>query len=156
MSQIVLDAIAADLATLTREVPTPAEPFGYGTDLRCTTDVTANLDEVDPFSPVAIVEALIRRLTTPRGRLPDDPEYGLDVTAMVNRGITQSELRDIQTQIRNESSKDDRVDDVAVTVTMLAYNSARIQMMIAPADAQRPFSATLAVTDGQLLMEALS
>lgn len=156
MSQIVLDAIAADLAELTRIVPVPTGPLGYGRDLSCVDDVTEALDEVDPFSPAAIGEALLRRLTTPRGGLSDDADYGLDVRSCCNRGVPASELRELAGQIRSEATKDDRVEDASVTVTLPSLNAMSIRILVTPADPLLdPFSLTFAVVSGQLLLEAL-
>lgn len=157
MSKIVLDAIAADTATLTRLVPSPLEPFGYGTDLSCVEDVTEDLAEVDPFTVRAIGEALARRLTTPRGSLPDDPDYGLDVRGYCNRGVPITELQDLSGQIRGEVTKDDRVEDAAVTVTIPARNQLHISVTVTPVDPSLgPFSLTFAVVNGQLTLESLA
>lgn len=156
MSQIVFDSIAADLAELTRIVPVPTPPLGYGNDLSCVEDVTEALDEVDPFSPVAIGEALLRRLTTPRGQLPDDPDYGFDIRGYCNRGVPTGELRELAGQIRSEVSKDDRVEDASVTVTVPDLSTMSVRIEVTPADPLLdPFSLTFAVVSGQLLLEAL-
>jgi hypothetical protein len=156
MSQLVLDAIAASTAELTRLVPVPTGPLGYGTDLSCVEDVTEDLAEVDPFSPQAIGEALLRRLTTPRGQLPDDPNYGMDLRGYCNRGVPTGELREIAGQIRSEVTKDDRVEDVSVVVTVPALNAMSVRIDVTPADPSLdPFTLTFAVTSGQLLLEAI-
>lgn len=156
MSQLVLDAIAASTAELTRLVPVPTGALGYGADLSCVEDLTDDLAEVDPFSPQAIGEALLRRLTTPRGQLPDDPNYGLDIRGYCNRGVPTGELREIAGQIRSEASKDDRIEDVSVTVTVPALNSMSVRINVTPADPSLdPFTLTFAVTSGQLLLEAI-
>lgn len=156
MSQTVRDAIAAELEGLARLVPTPTGELGYGRDLSCVEDITETLDEVDPFSVRGIGEAQIRRLTTPRGSLPDDPDYGLDVRSYANRGVPQSELRDLAGQIRSECLKDDRLDAVQVTVTMPAPSSLRIAITNTPVDVSLgQFSLVLAVASGTVLVEAL-
>lgn len=156
MSQLVLDSIAADTAELTRLVPVPTGSLGYGTDLSCVEDLTEDLAEVDPFSPLAIGEALLRRLSTPRGQLPDDPEYGLDLRGYCNRGVPTGEIREVAGQVRSEVTKDDRVEDVSVVVTVPSLKTMSVRIDVTPADPLLdPFTLTFAVTSGQLLLEAI-
>lgn len=154
MSAIVLDAIAADIATLVSLVPTPVEPFGFGTDLSCVSDISETLDEVDPFSALGIAQAVARRLCTARGTLPDDEEYGLDVRGYLNRGVPTIELRDFAGQIRLEVLKDDRVEDAQVEVTSPESTSLTVSIHLTPYDySVQPFSLTLAVTSSAVLLE---
>jgi len=156
MSKTVLDAIDRELALLKREVQTPTEPFGYGVDLSCVSDVTPELAEVDPYSPIGIAEAVIRRLTTPRGKLFDDPDYGLDLRAFCNRGTTHDELRDLGGRCRSEITKDDRIEEALVTVTTPTRSALDVRVRITPAvPGLEPFSLTFAVTSGSAVMEAI-
>lgn len=151
---ILLDAIAAETATLVRLVPTPVEPFGYGRDLSCVSDLTETMDEVDPFSAVGIAQALARRFQTARGSLPDDADYGLDLRAFLNRATDADEIRDLSGQAKLEAMKDDRVARVEVSVTMLADSSLNVGIYIEPADPNvEPFDLTLAVTSGEILLQ---
>jgi hypothetical protein len=146
-------AFSTQLAELTRIVAVPTGPLGYGTDLSCVTDLDPLLVEVDPNSPAAIVEAVIRRFTTPRGSLIDDPDYGLDIRSVLNRGMTQRDLRALAGALRGEAQKDDRVAlaDVQLTVS-LPTREASVQVFITPEDSNlRDFSFTFAVTDGDVL-----
>ena len=157
MSQIVLDSIAADIAELTRVVPVPTAPLGYGVDLSCVDDLTEDLAEVDPFSPVAIGEALLRRLTTPRGQLPDDPDYGFDIRGYCNRGVPVGELRSLAGQIRSEVTKDDRVEDATVTVTIPSLNSMTVAILVTPADPTLDtFTLTFSVQSGEATLQAIT
>lgn len=146
-------AIAAELATLTRVVTVPSGELAYGTDLSCTLDLDPALAEVDPKTPKAIVEAIIRRFVTPRGALIDDENYGLSILTMLNRGMTQTDLRALSGALTGEARKDDRVAlaDVVVSAS-LATSEALIRTMITPEDpALRDFSFTFAVIDGEVL-----
>lgn len=159
MSAIVKTAIAGELVRLTREVPAPTGALGYGRDLSCTDDVTDDLAEVDPFSYQGIAEAVIRRLTCPRGGLPDDPDYGLDLRAYCNRGVTLDELRLLEAQIVGELGKDDRIDGSTVVVSVggEGYRTLTVAVTIVPADpALVDFTLTLAVTDRAVILEALN
>ena len=156
MSTLVLDAIAADIATLERVVPVPSEPLGYGVDLRSVTDITETLEEVDPFSTLGIAEACARRLGTPRGALADDQDYGIDLRGYCNRATTAAELLELPGQIRNELTKDDRVDSVVATV-VLSGAVLLVTLRITPADPNlQAFALTLAVSSGEVLIEALT
>jgi hypothetical protein len=153
-------AIAAEMATLTERVAdVPAAPLGYGTDLSCVTDITADAAEVDPFSRQAVAEAVTRRLITPRGGVIDDPDYGFDVRAFCNRGTTPAGLRAIADQCRTEALKDDRVNDATITAD---YDDAarrlRVTVMLDCVDPRLgTFALTLAVTaDGAALLETIA
>ncbi len=157
MNVIVAEAIAAEIATLQRLVTPPSPPLGYGTDLSCTNDITETLDEVDENSPLGIAQAAIRRLTTPRGGLADDPDYGLDVRGYANRATPATELRVLAGQIRNELGKDDRIADAKVTVSFAGNSELRIAILITPEDpALTDFSFTISVTDGNALLETIT
>lgn len=154
MSTIVLDVVAAEIATLARLVPTPVEPFGYGTDLSCVSDLTETLDEIDPNSALGIAQFVARRLTTAKGSLADDEDFGLDVRGYLNRGVPTIELRDFAGQIRMEVAKDDRIEDCAVEVTAPTSSDLNISIYITPYDASlQPFSLTLAVTASDVLLQ---
>jgi hypothetical protein len=152
----VLDDIASMTAELAQEVELPVEPFGYGVDLSCTTDLTEDLAEVDPFSNEAIGEALLRRYTTERGTNPDDEDYGHDVRKYVNRGTTDAELRDLSGELRSEGLKDDRIDELDVTVTRVGYgigSSLTVKVKVTPVTSSQSFTATLAVTSAEAILE---
>jgi hypothetical protein len=154
---IVHDTIAVELAKLQRIVPVPTEPFGYGKDLDCVTDLTDNWDEVDPFTVRAIGQAIVRRLTTRRGQLRDDPDYGHDIRQYLHGAQTASDILDAQGETLSEITKDDRVDDAVVTVAIEAGRSMRVTINITPVDARLgPFTLTLAVTSGAVLLEAIA
>jgi hypothetical protein len=157
MSAVVLDAIARELALLKREVETPTGPLGYGLDLSCVSDVTPELAEVDPFSPVGIAEAVIRRLTTPRGGLVDDPDYGLDLRGYCNRGTTLDELRDLAGQCRSEVTKDDRIEEALFTITTPTRSELNVSARITPADPSLElFSFTFTIpASGAAMLEAI-
>lgn len=154
---VFTDAIAAGQAELTRLMPAPVEPFGYGVDLSCVSDLTDSLAEVNAFAPLGIAEALIRRLTCPRGGLPDDPDYGYDLVALLNRGASDANLLEYGALIRGECRKDDRVDDVLPTLTMESITRTLfVRLQVKAVDpALRVFEFTLAVTDAGVLLASI-
>jgi len=155
MNDIVRDAIAADLATLERLVDAPEPPLGYGRDLACVTEISPTLEQTDPESPRGIAEGLARRLITPRGTLPDDAEYGLDLRRYVNRGTPLAELEDLAGAIRQEAGKDDRVDRVSAAVE-LVDRGLRVSVRVTPfAIGSKDFAFVLSVTSSAVLIEAI-
>lgn len=155
---IVHDTIAAELALLERLEPIPLAPFGYGQDLDCTTDIDENLLEVDPSSKTALAQALLRRLSCPRGRLPDDADYGFDLRGMLNRGTDANALRDLAGQIKGEVLKDDRIDGADVTTTYTAQTETLdVTLWVVAVDpALGEFSLTFAVQAGELMLKELN
>lgn len=156
MNDTVKASIDAQIAELARLVPQPTGDLGYGNDLSCVSDLTEDLAEVDPFSMQAISEAAIRRLTTPRGSLPDDRNYGIDVRSYANRATAIAELRELSGRCALELAKDDRIDTATVTSTQdpLSY-SLRLSVVITPASPTlNPFTLTFAVTSGAAVLEA--
>jgi hypothetical protein len=154
MSGIVRDAIAAELATLTRIMPAPTGALGYGSDLACADDLTETMAERAGTDPLVIGEALLRRLDCPRGGLPDDKDYGLDVRAYLSRGTGATELRELAGQVRAESMKDDRVSSCTVTVSPSSDGSSMgISIRVTPADPTlAPFTLVFSVTSIEVLL----
>lgn len=158
MNDTVRSVIDAELAKITVRVqdpPTP--PLGYGIDLSCVEDCDDAMSEVDPFSPVAVGQALIRRLITSRGSVLDDLDYGLDLRGYLNRGVTTSDLSSLATRIEGECLKDDRVLDVTATVTITALRSLRVALEVSlEAPSGKSFNLVFAVTDAQVLINTLT
>lgn len=160
----VTDSIAAERALITRDVDVPVAPLGYGTDISCTDDLDARMDEVDPMSVEGLAEALVRRLDCPRGGLPhdadfaDDADYGEDVRGMLNRPTTDDEIRSLAGRIRNELTKDDRVETIHAVVTPSSTGSSlSIALEVTPVDARLGnFRLVVAVTDAGALLEEMS
>lgn len=156
MNETVRAAIATEVAALERLVQAPTVALGYGRDLSCVTDITPELAEVDPMSVLAIAEASARRLATPRGALPDDDDYGLDLRAYVNRATTPAEIASLELALRGELLKDDRLSDVAPSVTY-AVGTLDVVLLMTPVDSDLgEFSLTLAATSADVVIKAVS
>jgi hypothetical protein len=133
--------------------------LGYGTDLHCSSDLLETMDEItDPTSVEILAEAITRRLDTPAGGLIDDPLYGLDLRAFLNRGTADSVLRQIENQVRGEVEADDRVDQATVSVAFGAnFRSMTVTIRIVAVDpATGTFSMTLTVTSAAVVLEAIA
>lgn len=101
-------------------VSTPVGDLGYGRDLSCIDDLTANMDEVDENSPQAVEESLHRRITTPHGALNalgEDPDYGRDVRAFLSESTDAVTILAQQDLLAAECKKDDRVKTCECTIT---------------------------------------
>lgn len=155
MSDVVRDAIAAELALIKRIVRTPAnDSIGYGTDISCVDDVAEDVREVSGL--LVLAQALVRRLDCPRGSLPDDPNYGIALAEYLNHGVTAADLRSVASKVRGELVKDDRVGTIRVIVEMPSTTVMKVRIFVIPVDVRLgPFTLTLAVTSASVLMEAL-
>lgn len=157
MSQSVKDAIAAELALLVQVVDFPVSPFGYGTDISCESDIDPDAVDVDGATTLALAQAIARRLDTPRGSLPDDKNYGIDVRSYCNRGVTDNEIQSLAGQIRGEVLKDDRVDALTVTVSPSTTGTTlSIVLAVRPVDAAiGGFTLTLAASSAAVLLQEI-
>ena len=157
MNDTVESAIDREIALLTRVQDPAVPPLGYGVDLSCVTDCTPMLAEVDPFSFVAVGEALLRRLITVRGSVDDDKDYGLDLRSYLNRGVSESELRKLAGRVEGECRKDDRVVAVEATVAVEGRRTLRVSLVVTPEVAYgQTFNLVFSVTDSQVLIDTLA
>lgn len=150
------DTQLAELTAAGRVVTVPVAPLYWGSDLSCVTDCDASFSELPGDNSALIVaQSSARRLITPRGAVLDDPDYGLDLRAYCNRGVTTQDLRALQTRCVAELVKDERVADVEVDVTY-AQSALRVQARITPADPSlAPFRFVFAVDTAAALLELI-
>lgn len=120
--------------------PVPGTP-DYGTDFDCTSDLNPAMPLVT--GRVALVQALYRRLITPRGGLWYDPNYGVGVQGMLNAGLTPSQLSRIGSLVDAEFAKDDRV--VASTTTA-TFAGGVLSLTAIISDGSGPFPLSVAVS----------
>lgn len=98
---------------------------------------------------VILGQAIEMRLSTQRGTLWTDPEYGLPLSDYVNEDLTQQKLIRIQSEVRSEIEKDERVNSATVKATAVSGAkglSLRLEMQISPSNAPS-FPLTLDITD---------
>jgi phage baseplate assembly protein W len=127
-----------------------------GVDLDCILDVGQSLALARGLRNLG--NALVRRLVTPRGGLFYDPNYGLDVRAFLNAGMTPQQLAQVQADIASEVSKDERIENPEVTVVSNTQ-TATMAITIVCELAEGPFRFLVAVnalTVELLNVEALS
>lgn len=85
----------------------------FGSDFSAVDDLDANLSVVS--GRTCLIQALLRRISTPRGALFYAPDYGIDIGAFVN---TTSDPRVIEAAVESEILTDERVNNARATVTV--------------------------------------
>lgn len=114
----------------------------FGTDLSCVDDLDPYMLEVSGIDVVS--QAILRRLTTTRGMLIDDPDYGLNVRDYLSATMDAKELTIMQSQLEAELLKDERILSVESTASMV-LRTATIKLLVEVGEG--PFSLTLAISD---------
>lgn len=94
----------------------PINPTDFGTTLSLTFDLDAMGATVSGLT--ALAQALIRRITTPRGRLLSDPNYGYDIAGELEDDVTTQQVNAIAANVDAEFLKDQRVFSSVTTVTL--------------------------------------
>lgn len=98
-----------------------------------------------------IAQAAVRRLSTTRGTLLYDPDYGLALADLLGSELTPSQERSVPGRIRNELLKDERIEDVTVRLSKVRTGaSVSFTVDIEFDTAAGPFSLALGVNDGVL------
>lgn len=115
----------------------------FGTDLSCVTDLSEDCRPVS--GQLLVCQAIARRLSTPRGRLIDDPNYGYDLTDSLNDDMGPADIAEIQAGATAECLKDERVLSATVTVTL--PSTGELTIVINLDLGEGPFDLTLAVKD---------
>lgn len=113
----------------------------FGTDLSLVDDLEPTMREVSGTELLG--QALFRRLTTPRGMLLDDPDYGTDVREFVSWGALPTKFAAIPALVRAELLKDERIEAATVS-TAVAGGSVRLNISIDTGDG--PFPLVVDVT----------
>lgn len=112
-----------------------------GTDLSALPDLSFSLKS----GRANLVEALARRLMTPRGGLFYDLNYGFDLRAYLQEDINPQTVFELESLVAVELQKDQRVLAAEVTVSQPEHNALRLDALIQLADG--PFRLILRATD---------
>lgn len=95
----------------------------------------------------AVIQALFRRLITPRGRLPEDLSYGTCVEDWLGETVTAADITSLRQAITAECLKEPEVRRVQVeTDWSPATRTLRIRITAIGPDGS--FSFTASTTDG--------
>lgn len=125
---------------------------GFGVDTWC-------LDSTEPGRFArgrdVVVQAIYRRLTTPRGTLRGGPGaelYGYDVSGLVGRVGDTRLLAALPAVLRAEILRDDRIADVTARVSVTDIGAKRqavtISLDVVPHGEDTPFRLTIVVDSG--------
>ncbi len=112
----------------------------FGTELSCVGDVASDSRTVSGFHVVA--EAVVRRWTTPRGRLIGYPNYGYDITQYINDDMSPRQIQGMIAGMQAEALKDERVSGCIVSATLAEDGSLTFESSIDTA--QGPFVFSIA------------
>ena len=121
----------------------------WGRDLK-TVQVDGNVDltpgMVESTGRDLLAESLIRRQTTPRGSVIDAPNDCFDLRSYLNDAITASQARiqQMQNQIVQELRKDQRVNNVTVSVKYFTAEK-RLQIVENVSSSEGPFTMTFSI-----------
>jgi phage baseplate assembly protein W len=113
-----------------------------GHDLSCINDLSPDMAETS--GRLVLAQGIARRLSTPRARLLDDPNYGFDLTQYVNDDLTKADIGRIQAGAQAECLKDERV--LAAVVTIIVTAEGALVATVVLQDGEGPFTLVLAVS----------
>lgn len=131
----------------------PMLPIEFGSDLSCGDDIDSLATELAGDSPRLVIQAIYRRLITPRGGLLDDPDYGLDLHEFLELAMVPAQLATIPGRVQVEVLKDDRVQACTVEVTHATAERLGVRISLTLADGPHAFA--VAVTPGSSALEEL-
>lgn len=156
MNSTVETALAEMIAELEVTSSVPTAPYGYGSDISCSTDVAPRWTEITD-SALIIAEHCVRRIDTPNG-LPDVDGWGISITEYCNRPTTRKELYELEGRIVSELIDDDRIDQIKVSIeSNTDYTELNVYVRIVPYDALTDdFTLLLSVTDTGVIIEEIT
>jgi hypothetical protein len=114
----------------------------FGTDLSCTSDLDPQMVLTSGLNLLS--QAIYRRLTTPRGCVIDDPNYGFDLQLLLNDEHTPADVGPMTQQIQSECLKDERV--LQCTAQLVLATSGVLTITLLLTSALGPFKLVLAVS----------
>lgn len=147
----------ADGTISLRRIVPQTTAAGWGVDLVCVTDLDPALAVTDPESIATLGQVAFHRISTRRGTLPDDADFGIDLLAFLHAPHTQQDFLAAAGQISTELQKDDRFADASAVVTFDPFTQRlNISIRITPADPDlNTFTLIVAVTDGATLLKEI-
>ena len=116
-------------------------PADHGTDV-------GGFEDLDSIGSMVsgrrcLAEAIARRITTPRGMLIDNPDYGYDVRYMLLNDYSTAEMAAEIAAIEAECKKDERVVDASAAWSFSVSGELLIALSIT--DGEGPFRFVLQV-----------
>ena len=99
--------------------PNTAAGNVVGLDFNCVDDIDPGLSLVYDERTL-LLQAIARRLITPRGSLFYNTDYGFDLRGYLNASLTARQVAALEGEIQAECEKDERVSSADVTVRATA------------------------------------
>lgn len=117
----------------------------YGTDLSCIEDLEEECRVISE-PRLILAQALIRRWSTPRSTLPDDEDYGTDLSENINEDVDALAIARISQEARAEALKDERVVDCTIFDEAFDVTTGKLTFSAAVGGAEGELTLTVAVT----------
>lgn len=121
----------------------------FGIAWSCVTDFTPTFARVTGRRLLA--EACVRRITTRKGQLIDDPNYGIDVRDWLNESMTPPQLARLAGTIDGELVRDERI---LSSKSVASFVNGVLTVTVALEDGDGPF--TLVASVDALTVQLLS
>jgi len=99
-----------------------------------------------------VAEAILRRWTTGRGQLIDDPNYGFNVLDLLSDDLGKKDIAYAQQQLAAEAEKDERVLSASVTLTLNVQGELKLDATITTAAGPFKFVVAVSAVSVQLLL----
>ena len=119
----------------------------FGTDWSCVMDLDGAGRSISGITVVS--QAVARRITTPRGWVIDDQNYGMNVGDYLSQGVSAQDMPRVQAEVYTEILKDERVLNVTVTAILESTKQGgpldRMKITIFGETAPGPFTLVLSV-----------
>jgi hypothetical protein len=123
-------------------LPTP----DFGSDV--STFVAGDLDPSFNLitGPHVVAENIARRLSTTRGTMIDDPNFGLNLRDFLNSAMTPQQIFALQKSVEAECEKDDRVLDASAQLTYTSVAGGTLRVSVVFNTSAGPFALDLSVS----------
>ena len=114
-----------------------------GTDFGGVNDLDAAWGSVDGRR--ALAESIARRLITPRGALPDFPDYGFDLVSCIGSAMTDSRIRQ---RVSEQVFLEEEIQNASVSIVRTnPYGNTALDITVSiDATGVPPFDLTLNVS----------
>lgn len=150
---VVLKAIPpVIMPSLPRTGARAARSSDLGRDIDAVYDITPSFRLVEGLANLG--RALARRLSTPRGALSYDPDYGLDLTSYLHADVTGPEVASLPAAVAGECQKDPRVQSANVGIEF-DPRIHRMRLTVRGETAEGPFDLILDASAGGITVAAI-
>lgn len=107
----------------------------------------SGVDDLDPAmrevsGRLALAQAYARRLNTPRGALPDWPEYGFDLVGAIGTAMTDDQIKQ---KLQEQAMLEEEVEDISTSIERTPEGGAIVSVRLFDGDG--PFEFTVNISD---------